>query len=296
MLNGGKALRQIARTLDVSLGTVRRRQRWLARQSLLLHLEQVGRLSGRCREWLVLDGLRTFAGSQYEPLDLQTVVGAETGYVWDIEAAPLRRSGAMTRRQRLERARREKRLGQPDPEARRAATEAALSRLWAVRPRGSPLRLRTDREPGYARAIDDVGRRMEVVHETTSSRRRRDSRNPLWRVNHLHRLMRHSLSNQKRETLAFSKRLGGLLDRALTYLVWHNNTKGLSERSRRRAAETPAMRLGLDTRARRGEELFAWRRFPLRSGLTKPFRALYEASTRARPLERVVVERLRYAG
>ncbi len=295
MLNGGEALRQIARTLQISPTAVRHRQRRLARQSLLIHAEMLARLRGRIDEPIVLDGLRTFAGSQYEPLDLNTAILAKSGFLIDLDAAPLRRSGTMTARQRRTRERRDTRLGKPDPRARLHATLAALARLEPLMRRGRPLVLRTDEEQDYGRAVRCITG-ITIDHSTTSSRRRRDYRNPLWRVNHLHRLMRHSLANQKRETLSFSKQLRGLIDRALTYLVWHNCAKGLSERTTQSAAVTPAMRLGLESRRLRGAELFRRRRFPGRIGLLDSLRAMLDGTLRARRGESLAVPELKFAG
>lgn len=295
MLHEGMALRQIARTLNISPTAVRQRQRRLAQQALLIHGEMLARLSGTIDEPVVFDGLRTFADSQNEPLDLNTAVLAASGFLVDIDAAPLRRSGTMTPVQRRRRRERDRRLGRPDPRARLQSTLAFLARLEPLVRRGRPLELRTDEEKEYGRAVRRY-RRLAIEHATTSSRRRRDERNPLWRVNHLHRLMRHALANQKRETLSFSKRLRGVIDRALTYIVWHNCTKGISERTTRGARDTPAMRLGLESRSLRGEEIFRRRRFPGRTGIADSLRAMYDGARRARPHEHLSLPVPKFAG
>lgn len=296
LIADGQGLRQAARSLGVSPTTVRRRQRWLAGQALLLHLEQERMLDGKLLEPVVLDGLRTFAGSQNEMAELNTLVMTGSGFVLGLDPVPLRRSGRMTSRQRRERTIRDRCLGRPDPRARRRASAVALARAAALLPDGRPLRLRTDEEPDYVRALATLPRALEFEHTRVSSRRRRDSRNPLWRVNHLHRLMRHSLANLKRETIAHSKTLAGLFDRALVHRCWVNNTKGLSERRVEHARTTPAMRLGLYMERRTGESLFASRRFPVRAGLPDNMRAIYKGSIRARPHEVVRPEVFKYAG
>jgi hypothetical protein len=294
-LANGQALRQVARTLGVSHTTVRRRERWIARQCLLHHLEQRERLRGQLGEPLVLDGLRTFAGSQYEPLDLNTIVTSETGFMLDIAAAPLRRSGQMTPRQRRVRRARDWRLGRPAPRIRYRATRASLQRLVPLLGPGGRLELRSDEEPDYARAVRSLGARWPIDHQTTSSRQRRDERNPLWQINHKHRVMRHSLKSQARETLAFHKTLAGLLDRVLTSVTWLNNTKGITERTAAGSRQTPAMKLGLESHPLSGEELFAQRRFPDREGLPGWARPLYEGRVKARPREPLAVSIPKYA-
>ncbi|RMF76355.1 MAG: hypothetical protein D6738_01625 [Acidobacteria bacterium] len=285
LLCEGQSQRQAARSLGVSPGVVARCERRLARQALLLLLTQRRALEGRLTEDVVLDGLRTFAGSQDEPLDLNTAITVRSRFVLDVVPAPLRRSGAMRPSQRARRAARERRLGRPDPQARRRATRATLCLLLRLLAPGREIALRTDEEPDYARALADLGAPAGLRHETTSSRARRDTANPLWAVNHLHGLMRHALKSHARETLGFHKRLAGLLDRALVFTAWHNNTKGLSERRRDLAQTTPAMVLGLADRPLSGEELFARRRFPAREGLPEALRPVYEGRVVARPRE-----------
>jgi len=281
----GQSGRQLARTLGVPQGTIARRERRLARQALLILLRQQRGLEGRLQEDVVLDGLRTFAGSQYEPLDLNTLVTARSGFVLDLAAAPLRRSGSMSEQQRRRRAERDERLGRPDPKIRRTVTRRSLRLLLRLVPHGRTVGLRTDEERDYARALADLGHPPALAHRTVSSRRRRDTSNPLWRVNLLHSKMRHGLKSHARETLGFHKRLTGLLDRALLFVIWNNCTKGISERSARRARITPAMLLGLADRPLDGHDLFAERLFPDREGLPEAWRAVYEGRIVARPRE-----------
>lgn len=281
----GQSQRQVARTLGVHPGVIARRERRLARQSLLILLRQQRQLEGRITEDVVLDGLRTFAGSQYEPLDLNTLVTADSGFLLDLAAAPLRRSGTMTPAQKRRRAERERRLGRPDPRGRRRVTRETLRLLLQLIPQGHVIGLRTDEEPDYVRARHDLGDPSALEHRTTSSRQRRDTSNPLWRVNHLHAKMRHGLKSHTRETLGFHKRLAGLVDRALVFATWNNNTKGMSERDARQARITPAMRLGLADRPLSGEDLFSRRLFPERERLPASWRVVYDGRLVARPHE-----------
>lgn len=281
----GQSQRQLGRTLGVHPGTVARRERRLGRQALLILLSQQRELEGRIAEDVLLDGQRIFAGSQFEPLDLNTTITARSGFVLDLAAAPLRRSGAMTEAQKRRREERDRRLGRPDPLARRRITRETLRLLLRLIPDGRRIVLRTDEEPDYARALADLGQPSAIRHRTVSSLRRRDTSNPLWRVNHLHARMRHGLKSQTRETLGFHKRLAGAMDRALVFSAWNNNTKGMSERHRSRARITPAMLLGLAERPLDGDDLFARRRFPEREHLPERLRTLYEGRIVARPRE-----------
>jgi hypothetical protein len=294
-LANGQALRQIARSRHLSLGLVRRRERWLARQCLLWHELLLKDLEGKLDEPVALDGFRTFAMSQYEPLDLNTPVATRSGFLLDLRAAPARRSGRMSDRQKELREERDKRLGKPRRGVRTEVTGQSLRLIDRLARRGKKLELRTDEEPDYARALKKtkLGRRFE--HVTVSSKELRTKQNPLWRINQLHGMLRHSLKSHARETLAYHKRLRGLMDRAVIARLWLNLTKGISERSGRGSAITPAMVLRLAKEPLRGAELFRKRLFPLRVGLADDLRQIYEGTVKARPRETLRVEPLKYA-
>jgi hypothetical protein len=294
-LANGQALRQIARSRKLSLGLVRRRERWLARQCLLWHELLLKELEGKLDEPVALDGFRTFAMSQYEPLDLNTPVTTRSGFVLDLRAAPARRSGRMSDAQKARREQRDLWLGTPARDVRVKASGQSLRLIDRLAAPGKTVELRTDEEPDYARALEQeaLGERFE--HVTVSSRELRTRANPLWRINQLHAMLRHSLKSHTRETLAFHKRLRGLMDRAVVARLWLNVTKGISERSGRAAKITPAMVLGLVSEPLRGAELFGKRLFPGRVGLPEELREIYEGTIKARPREPLRVEPLRYA-
>ncbi len=295
LLLNGSGIRQAARVLEVAPTTVRWRIRGMARQALLAHFEQLQALHGRWTEDVAFDGLRSFAGSQYEPLDLHTPVGVESGFVLDVNIAALRRSGTMRPEQRRRRAERDARLGLPEPRARERRTRQILARLVDLVPPGRSLKLRSDEEPDYARAVASLepGR---IEHTTVSSRARRDAGNPLWKVNTLHGYGRHAIRGLVRETIAFPKTAAGLWDRSWVFLLGQNNTKGVAERTVALARTTPAMRLGLARRPRGWTGLCQRRRFPRRTGLPQEFREAYEGRFRARPREKVAPYIPKYVG
>ena len=279
----GQSLRQASRVLGVSLNAVRGAVRRLGAQCLLLHEEVLQEVDPARLVEAQLDGFRTFAMSQHEPLDLTTLV-IPGGFLLDVDPAPLRRSGAMTERQRREREERERRLGRPDPRSRERSAERVLSRWYGRIPADAVPRLATDEEPAYGRAIRRLGRRVE--HRTVSSRaRREDPKHPLWQTNHEHRLMRHARADHRRETLSFAKRLWGLLDRAWIHVAWRNLVKGVSERTREGSRTTPAMLMGIRAGPCRPEDLFRRRRFPRIVGLPPEREAVYLGMVRARPRE-----------
>jgi hypothetical protein len=145
----------------------------------------------------------------------------------------------------------------------------------------------TDEETNHAEAVRRLCGEIRIEHATVSSRVDRDlPGHPLWPVNHEHRLGRHGSKNHARETLAFNKTAAGLMDRALVYLVWRNNVKGVSERRPALSRVTPAMRLGLTDRPLRAEEIFHRRLFPARVGLPAELADAYAGTLRSRPGER----------
>lgn len=283
LITDGQALRQAARTIGVAVTTVKRAERQLAKQALLIHLQQERALTALLQEPLVLDGARSFAGSQNEPAEVNGIFAAESGFCFEVRAFGLRRSGTMTQRQRELREQRDRRLGRPDPQARRKLVQQALLRLEALFAPKITIELRTDQEPAYAVALKALKRK--VRHITVSSTARRDSSNPLWMINHKHRVQRHCLASWRRETIAHHKNLAGLQDRQLVHRVWLNNTKGVSERRLPERRITPAMRLGLSAQRLSGTELFFRRRFPKRERLPESMRPLYEGTVKARPRE-----------
>ena len=267
--------RQIARATGLSPSTVQHHATRLGRHALLFLAEH--RPCGAPREVLVLDGFETFEHSQYYPFHANLAVGAESHFLYAFTDAELRRKGRMTPAQRLRRSELEARFGRPDPKA----IEREMAELLAlVAPPGSVAELRTDEHPAYPRAF----RRVEGVavrHHMTPSRQARTTANPLFPVNRMDLLVRHSSANHKRETIAFSKRRQSAMERLAVFALWVNFQK--SRREKRQDA-TPAQALGLADHKLTTREILARRRFATRVLLPLRWRIYYErrVPTRAR--------------
>ncbi len=99
--------------------------------------------------------------------------------------------------------------------------------------------------------------------------------NPLHPANLADLLLRHDSANHKRETIAFSKRRQGAMERLAIWVVWRNYMKASSER---RQTPTPAETLGLRDRPLRLHELLGTRLFethePLRGWLRRCYLGL----------------------
>src|SRR4029078_6590567 len=113
---------------------------------------------------------------------------------------------------------------------------------------------------------------LQVEHRAISSRASRTPENPLWPINLLDDLIRHSGADHKRETIAHAKRRQTSIERLFVFLVWRNSLKWFSECRR---DVTPAMSLGLTSRRWRVEELLQWRRFPHRLALPQCWEVYY---------------------
>jgi hypothetical protein len=226
--------RQIARQLGVSHTTVMRLAERLGRHCLLFQQQFLTRIQ-HLDEPIVADGFETFEFSQYTPVHFNVAVGARSHFAYGFTDSELRRKGRMTRVQKARRGFLERTFGRPDPKA----IEKEMAELLRLLPEGE-VDLRTDEHLAYPRAVRRSGRL--VKHSVTSSKEARTAHNPLFPVNLWDLLIRHSSSNHKRETIAFSKRRQNAAEKLAVLQVWRNFLKSFSEKKQ---DSTPAMRLGL---------------------------------------------------
>jgi transposase-like protein len=257
-LLAGSGLRQITREARCAHSTVMGLAARLARHALLYLAAH--RPLGPVPEPLVIDGFESFAYSQYQPLHLNLVVGAESHFVYGFTLSTLRRKGRMTERQRARRAHLEATQGRPEPRALERDMAAAL-RLAVPEPQ--PLIVRSDEHPAYPRAFRQLAG-YAIRHERTPSIQARTPGNPLFPVNLMDLLLRHNSANHKRETIAFSKRHQAVIERAALLVLWRNYVKRFSENH---AGQTPAMRLGLSRGPRSPRALLQGRQFASRVAL-----------------------------
>jgi len=265
-VTGAMANRQIARDLEVAPSTIDRLLARLGRHCMLLHTSLTA--NRRPVGPVVLDSFESFEFSQFFPFQHHTLVEVETSFFWHFTDSPLRRKGRMTQAQKRRRTELEARLGRPDPRAVeqdvRHLVNATLGGLQNVT-------IRTDDHRAYPRAFGTLPGRVE--HQVTSSRERRDAHNPLFEINLLDLLIRHSQANHRRETLAWSKRRQGSADRLAVFLVWRNYVKWRWEKRGRR---TPAMLKGLLSRRLRIDEILEERLFPSRIELSERWAEYYQ--------------------
>jgi hypothetical protein len=278
-------LRQIAWELGVSVATVQRHVERLGRHCLLLH-EKL-RPAGPPEQTLVLDGFRSFEFGQYWPFDVNLLIG-QSHFVYGFQDAELRRSGSMKPFQRRKRSHLEALHGRPDPQATRKSVQQLLEHQL---PPGSSIQLDTDEHRAYPQAIRRL-RDRKIEHRTTSSRARRTPQNPLFPANLADLLIRHNGANQKRETIAFSKRRQGALYRLAIRTVLRNYVKPTSVR---RKIPPPGVRVGAIPRAWTVGDVLRQRLLPWRFALSGWRADCYYARIPTRPMARCREHRLRYA-
>jgi hypothetical protein len=271
-LLGCSGFRQIGRVFGVSPQTVARHASRLGRQAILFHARLTQ--GHEPNEPLALDGFMSFQWSQYFPIQFHVLVGRESHFFYGFTVSEVRRSGRMTSGQRRRRAALEQRLGRPDP---RSIEKEVASLLAATVPDSQAIELTTDEHESYPRALRRL-RRHRIVHRTISSRAARTTSSPLFAVNLLDLLIRHSNANHKRETIAFSRRLQSAVERLWLFLVWRNYVKSFSEK---RPSPTPAQRAGVTDRRWRIRDLFRRRVFPDRLKTSERIRTTFEGRVRS---------------
>ncbi len=254
-------LRQIARQLEISHSTVGRYLSRLGRQCLLHQQSLVDKLE--ITESIAVDGFETFEYSQYFPCHFHLATGRNSWFLYHFTDSPLRRKGRMTDDQKVCRQQIEAQLGRPDPKAIEKDMAELIGIVVSKIPRDTPAKIHSDEHPAYPRAIKRLMQQkpklQSVKHLTVSSTRARNSQNPLFTINHVDQMIRHSGSNHKRETIAYSKRRQRAAERLAIFMVYFNEIKWRKENGPPASA---AMKLGLRNRLMIWKEILDRRLFP----------------------------------
>ena len=283
---GGMANRQIARDLKVAPETINRHIARLGRHSLLYH--QVQMKNAPPVKVAAVDGFESFELSQYHPIHHHVAVEKETDFFVYFTDSELRRKGRMTALQKERRKDLEKLLGRPNPKAiendMKELLEVTLGKQRAAL-------VHSDDHPAYRRSIKRL--KISIDHRISPGSNHRDSRNPLWEVNLLDLLIRHSNANHKRETIAWSKRRQASAARLAILLVWRNYMKG--RREKKGDSPTPAMARGMMDARLEVEELLEKRLFRTQIELPPRWAEYYEGTVSTRGVEHERHHELRFA-
>jgi len=282
---GGMAARQIARDLRVAPSTIDHLIGRLGRHCYLLHTLLAARALPVGPQ--VMDSFESFEFSQYFPFLHHLLVEANSSFFWYFTDSPLRRKGRMTTAQKRRREKLEEALGRPDP---KAVEKDVRELLKAFLERVPQVTLRSDDHRAYPQALRDLACRY--THEVTSSKERRTANNPLFEINLLDGLIRHSQANHRRETWAWSKRRQGSADRLAIFIVWRNYLK---LRWEKRSRQTPAMLKGLLERRWKVEDVLRERLFRTRTALPGRWGLYYDRRVTTTALARNRRHELKYA-
>ncbi len=279
MVVGCMGNRQIARSLGISPSTVAHHIARLGRHCLLFQARALARLS--ITGDVAIDGFESFEFSQYFPFHHNVAIEVDTGYMLYHTDSVLRRKGRMTLHQKRRRAQLEQRHGRPDPRAVEVGMRELLEPLTRNR---RAITVRSDDHRAYPRAIHALPCR--ITHRITSSKKRRNAQNPLWEVNLVDLLIRHSTAAHKRETLAWTKRRQASAEKLTIFQVWRNYIKRRWEKGR---DESAAMLKGMAIRRLSIAEVLNERIFREHIALPRRWSLYYErrVTTVALPVNRL---------
>jgi transposase-like protein len=280
-LVGGSAHRQIARTIGCAPSTVTRNAARLGRHAILLLALARRGLEALAHEPFVLDHFETFEFTQDYPFGVATLVGSKSWFVYDLDPAPHGRTGHLSPAQRQRvglRPRRQTGGGYV------GSTKRVFQRLRDLTLPGTTVTVMGDGHDAYDRAARDPSVKGRLVLERypnpprgpkgsprSEAARLRDER--LFPVDLLHKILRHSLAHQRRETIAFGRRLNAVMEQMFLTAVWRNFVKKRSERVSR--SGTPAMRLSLTHERWTWLRVFSRRLFPARIPTPATWAQLY---------------------
>lgn len=235
--------RQIARVLRTKRRTVERRIARYGSHSKELHALLLSGAKARLTGSFSLDEAETFeTDRRLCPLTVPVLIERETRFVFHVESAPLPArkvsSPALERRKAARELAHGKRTN-----GSRAAVKRCFEVLKTSAAEKGALEIVTDQKRTYPAILREVFGARELAHATTSSKAVRDTKNPLFAINHTLAMLRDGVSRLVRRTWAHAKTSERLLHHLWIYVGWRNYVRGVSNT---RKHETPAMALGVD--------------------------------------------------
>ncbi len=217
----GTSNRNIARSLFVSEHCIRIRIRRLAQRALEFHSKLLWDSRLSIKEALCYDGFENFASSQYDPNNINHLIGKDSLFIYDFSFASLNRKGRTSPWQKIRLAQIEAEHGRYNPKAIRVATARILKRVHPMC-ENKKMQLLSDEHFQYKRSLNNELRHLSIEHLTISSKACRNFQNILFSVNHADLLIRHKIAAFARETISFSKTPATMCQRYALFLVHKN--------------------------------------------------------------------------
>jgi len=235
-LRSTAGIRDLARNLEISRGSVQNRIFRMARWSIAQHC-----LAGETlhiNEDLAFDGFESYTRSKYFPHHLNILIGMQSQFLYAIDFTTLRRKGSMTAAQRLYR----KFLDQvcrPDKKGVEKSICRLAEKITSLCRRSTkvPLYLYSDDHQAYPRglyhnrSLSELMAEGRVVHLHSKSTKEPGRGNSMFSVNFMDRQLRKDMVNYVRKTVNAAKNVGCLLDRLCIYRMNHNFIKPYRENS-----------------------------------------------------------------
>ncbi len=253
-------LRQAARALETTRRTVEHRLLLLGRHCEEFHLERLrrARTRGGLRGSFSLDELETYeTHRKLKPVTVPVLIERKTGFVVHSESAPLAPRRPRTPAQ-------EERLRQIElvEGRRRSGSSRAVRRTFDVLAENVAseglLEMTTDCKKTYGAHLRGLfGDRL--VHRRVHSKRRRNTRNPLFKINLTLAMLRDGLSRLVRRTWAASKLRERLELHLWIWTGYRNYLRPMTNAEAKRGGRTPAMAMGIEARRWRPGDFLRWR-------------------------------------
>lgn len=246
--------RQIARVLRTRRPTVERRLRRFGEHARAF--QQVLLEGKRFTGSFSLDEAESFeTDRRLMPVTLPVLIERDSRFLVHhaVGTLPARKASSpalVKRRQELVAKHGQRRNGS------RAAVRACFELLARHTDEKSRVEVLTDLKASYPGILREVFGKRPVVHGRTSSKEKRDSKNPLFAINHTLAMLRDGVSRLVRRTWCHAKLRERLLLHVWIYAAWRNFVRYVSNERRK---ETPAMAIGVEKVPWDLSQLLRWR-------------------------------------
>lgn len=283
----GMSNRAIGRIIKKSEFMVRKRLEKMSRWVYLKHRKLTEHFE--IDESLVYDGLENFAGTQYDPNNINHIIGKESLFSYDFNFAPMNRKGRMSDRQKEIKRRLELKHGIYPRNAIRTKTTELLKEIFP-KVGWDYMILYSDRHYQYRRSLEfDLGD-LPILHHTICSKIARNYKNKLFAVNNFDMQIRQFIAAFKRETISFSKNLIGMVDKFNLFMAHKNYMRPKFLKPHKDDPEcnekSPAMYLGIVDKILSFEKFFKTRITTHQVNLGKEWESYYRRVT---PFTRVPI-------